>query len=73
MNEHETEYIHILLTVLQFDSYHTKNLTAFDRMFIHKKRSALISGYHYQLSKELESKIKLKSEYIAKINWKSPF
>lgn len=73
MNIHESELPHVLLTVLQFDSYHTKHLTPFERMFIHKKRSALISGYHYQLTKELESKIKTKIEYIEKINWRSPF
>ena len=69
----DTELLFILLTLLQFDSYHTKFLGDFDRMFIQKKRGAILNGRDYQLPQELEEKLKTKNEYIVKTNWESPF
>ena len=58
---------------LQYDSYGEKFLTDFDRMFIHKKRSALLNDKEYQLPEELEIKIIKKLHYIEKTNWTNPY
>ena len=64
----------IQLTVaLQYDSYGEKYLTDFDRMFIHKNRSALLNDKDYQLPEQVEAKIERKLNYITKHNWKSPY
>ena len=64
----------IKLTIaLQYDSYGEKYLTDFDRMFIQKKRSALLNDKEYELPPKLTEKIIGKLKYIERTKWESPY
>lgn len=66
--DRETE----LVTALEYDSYGNKRLTDFDRMFIHKERSAIINGYKYTVPDHVEEKIQAILLFINLTNWKKP-
>lgn len=68
----ESERFEKLTTALQYDSYGEKYLTAFDRIFIHKERSALINSRVYLLPVDVEEKIQKKLIFIKSKNWESP-
>ena len=68
----ESERFEKLTIALQYDSYGEKYLTTFDRIFIHKERSALINSQNYQIPADVEEKIKTKLTFIKSKNWESP-
>lgn len=69
MNNNLEKY---LFTVLQYDSYGEKKLTAFDRMFIHKKISAFLNEKPYELPPKTEKKVKEIIYIIDRLAWESP-
>ena len=69
----ETDQFTELTTALQYDSCEEKYLSAFDRMFIQKKRSALLNDTEYTLPESVNQKVQTKLSYIKKTGWISPY
>jgi len=72
MNSNQINRENELTTALQYDSYCTKMLTDFDRMLIHKERSALLNGQSHQLAPEVEEKVQRITALVKQMKWKKP-
>lgn len=68
----ESDRYEKLTIALQYDSYGQKYLTTFDRILIHKERSALINSKDYKIPTDVEEKVKTKLIFIKSKNWESP-
>lgn len=61
-----------LLLVLQYDSQQEKVFTAFERIYIHKERSEILSYGDWKIPEELDEKVQEVLAKARKLGW-SPY